>query len=128
MVIITTFGAILGSFLGSVDGLIIALICFAAVDYLTGVTAAIMTKSLNSEIGFKGITKKVLLFIIVGVSHVLDIYVIGTQAVCRTAVIIFYISNEGISILENVARCGVPVPNKIKIILEQLRKEDENVS
>ena len=118
-------GAIIGFFLGGADGLIKALIVFAIVDYITGVAAAAIEHKLNSEIGFKGITKKLLLFCIVGVAHVLDVYVLGTGAVCRSAVVLFYIANEGLSIIENVARCGLPIPDKLKIILEQL-KENSN--
>lgn len=118
-------GAIIGFFLGGADGLIKALIVFAIVDYITGVAAAAIEHKLNSEIGFKGITKKLLLFCIVGVAHVLDLYVLGTGAVCRSAVVLFYIANEGLSIIENVARCGLPIPDKLKIILEQL-KENSN--
>lgn len=118
-------GAIIGFFIGGADGLIKALIVFAIVDYITGVAAAAIEHKLNSEIGFKGITKKLLLFCIVGVAHVLDLYVLGTGAVCRSAVVLFYIANEGLSIIENVARCGLPIPDKLKIILEQL-KENSN--
>ena len=120
-------GAIIGFFLGGADGLIKALIVFAIVDYITGVAAAAIEHKLNSEIGFKGITKKLFLFCIVGVAHVLDVYVLGTGAVCRSAVVLFYIANEGLSIIENVARCGLPIPEKLKIILEQL-KEDNNAT
>ena len=118
-------GAIIGFFIGGADGLIKALIVFAIVDYITGVAAAAIEHKLNSEIGFKGITKKLLLFCIVGVAHILDVYVLGTGAVCRSAVVLFYIANEGLSIIENVARCGLPIPEKLKIILEQL-KENSN--
>lgn len=120
-------GAIIGFFIGGADGLIKALIVFAIVDYITGVAAAAIEHRLNSEIGFKGITKKLLLFCIVGVAHILDLYVLGTGAVCRSAVVLFYIANEGLSIIENVARCGLPIPDKLKIILEQL-KEDNNAT
>ena len=119
-------GAFIGLFLGDVDGLIIALVIFAIVDYITGVLAAALEHKLNSEVGFRGITKKVLLFIIVGVANVLDVYVIGSRAVTRTAVCLFYIANEGLSILENSARIGLPIPNKIRLLLEQLKEEDQN--
>lgn len=120
------FGAFIGLFFGDVDGLIIALVIFAIVDYITGVLAAAFEHKLNSEVGFRGITKKVLLFIIVGIANVLDIYVIGSRAVTRTAVCLFYIANEGLSILENSARIGLPIPNKIRLLLEQLREEDQS--
>ena len=126
-VMIGEIGAIIGFFIGGADGLIRALIIFAIVDYITGVAAAAIEHKLNSEIGFKGITKKLLLFCIVGVAHILDLYVIGSGAVCRSAVVLFYIANEGLSIIENSARCGLPIPEKLKIILEQL-KENNNAS
>lgn len=123
-VIFGEIGAVVGFFLGGADGLIKALIIFAIVDYITGVAAAAIEHKLNSEIGFKGITKKLLLFCIVGIAHILDIYVIGSNAVCRSAVVLFYIANEGLSIIENSARCGLPIPEKLRIILEQLREEN----
>ena len=119
-------GALVGMFLGDVDGLIIALVIFAIIDYITGVLAGAVEHKLNSEIGFKGITKKVLLFMIVGVANVLDVYVIGSRAVTRTAVCLFYIANEGLSIIENSARIGLPIPEKLKIILEQLKEEGQD--
>lgn len=119
-------GALLGIFIGGVNGLIIALIIFAVVDYITGVSSAVINHNLNSEIGFKGITKKVLLFLIVGVANVMDVYVIGDKSVCRSAVCLFYIANEGLSILENSAKCGIPIPRKLEILLEQLREEDDH--
>ena len=124
-IVFAEIGAILGIFLGGIDGMLKALIVFAVVDYITGVMAAIIEHKLNSEIGFKGITKKVLLFMIVGVAHCLDVYVIGSVSVCRSTVAMFYIANEGLSIIENTARCGLPIPDKLKVILEQLR-EDNN--
>lgn len=117
-------GAIIGAFIGNITGMIWALLIFAIIDYITGVTAAILEHKLSSEIGFRGITRKVLLFLIVGVANVLDVYVIGSGGVCRSMVLVFYIANEGLSIIENVARCGVPVPEKLKIILKQLEEED----
>lgn len=119
-------GALVGIFLGDVDGLIIALIMFAVVDYITGVLAGAIEHKLNSEVGFRGITKKVLLFLIVGVANILDVYVIGTRAVTRTAVCLFYIANEGLSIIENSARIGLPIPEKLRVILEQLKEEGKS--
>lgn len=119
-------GAVIGMFIGEVTGMILALLIFSVMDYITGVTAAIMEHELNSEIGFKGITRKVLLFMIVGVANVMDVYVIGSGSVCRSMVILFYLANEGLSILENVSRCGVPIPEKLKVLLKQLNEEDDN--
>lgn len=119
-------GGWLGYFLGGCDGLLIALVIFVTCDYLTGIMCAISDKKLSSEVGFKGICRKVLIFLLVGIDNVLDVQVIGTGSVLRTAVIFFYISNEGVSLLENAAHLGLPVPEKIKIILEQLHDRAES--
>ena len=118
--IFTGVGGWLGYFLGGWDGLLYALIAFVAIDYVTGVMCAISNHTLSSEVGFKGICRKVLIFLLVGIGSILDARVIGSGSVLRTAVIFFYISNEGVSILENAARLGLPVPEKIKVVLEQL--------
>lgn len=120
-------GGWLGYFLGGCDGLLYALIAFVAIDYLTGVMCAINDKTLSSEVGFRGICRKVLIFLMVGIANILDVHVIGTGSVLRTAAIFFYISNEGISLLENASHLGLPVPKKVKDVLEQLhdRAEDE---
>ena len=123
--IFTAVGGWLGYFLGGCDGLIIALVVFVAVDYVTGVMCAISDKKLSSEVGFKGICRKVLIFLLVGIAHILDAQVIGTGSVLRTAVIFFYLSNEGVSLLENAAHLGLPVPEKMKEILEQLHDRAE---
>lgn len=113
-------GGWLGYFLGGCDGLLYALIAFVGIDYITGVMCAIANHTLSSEVGFKGICRKVLIFLLVGIANILDIHVIGSGSVLRTAVIFFYISNEGVSLLENAAHLGLPVPEKIKTVLEQL--------
>ena len=113
-------GGWLGYFLGGCDGLLYALIAFVVIDYITGVMCAIANHALSSEVGFKGICRKVLIFLLVGIANILDIHVIGSGSVLRTAVIFFYISNEGVSLLENAAHLGLPVPEKIKTVLEQL--------
>ena len=118
--VFTGIGGWLGYFLGGWDGLLYALIAFVAIDYVTGVMCAISNHTLSSEVGFKGICRKVLIFFLVGIGSILDAHVIGSGSVLRTAVIFFYISNEGVSILENAARLGLPVPEKIKVVLEQL--------
>ena len=118
--IFTAIGGWLGYFLGGCDGLLIALVVFVAVDYLTGVMCAISDKKLSSEVGFK-----VLIFLLVGIANILDAQVIGTGSVLRTAVIFFYLSNEGVSLLENAAHLGLPVPEKIKTVLEQLHDRAE---
>ena len=125
--VFTAVGGWLGYFLGGCDGLLYALIAFVAIDYITGVMCAINDKALSSEVGFKGICRKVLIFLLVGIANILDLNVIGTGSVLRTAVIFFYISNEGVSLLENASHLGLPVPQKIKAVLEQLhdRAEDD---
>ncbi len=119
-------GGWLGWFLGGVDGLLYALIAFAVVDYITGVMCAVSDKSLSSAVGFKGICRKVLIFVLVGVANVIDVQVIGTGSVLRTAVIFFYLSNEGVSLLENAAHLGLPIPEKLKTVLQQLHNRDEH--
>ena len=123
--VFTAVGGWLGYFIGGCDGLLIALVVFVAVDYLTGVMCAISDKKLSSEVGFKGICRKVLIFLLVGIANILDAQVIGTGSVLRTAVIFFYLSNEGVSLLENAAHLGLPVPEKIKTDLEQLHDRAE---
>ena len=124
--IFTAIGGWLGWFLGGCDGLLYALIAFVAIDYITGVMCAVIDHRLSSEVGFKGIFKKVLIFLLVGVANILDVQVIGTGCVLRTAVIFFYISNDGVSLLENAAYLGLPVPEKIKTVLEQLHSRSES--
>lgn len=118
-------GGWLGWFLGGCDGLLYALIAFAVVDYVTGVMCAIVDKKLSSSVGFKGIFRKVLIFVMVGIAHILDAQVIGNGSVLRTAVIFFYISNEGVSLLENASHLGLPVPEAVKAVLKQLHSRAE---
>ena len=124
-IIFTGVGGWLGYFLGGCDGLLYALVVFVVVDYITGVMCAINNQTLSSAVGFKGICRKVLIFLLVGIANVLDVQVIGTGSVLRTAVIFFYISNEGISLLENAGHLGLPIPEKIKVVLEQLHDRAE---
>lgn len=119
-------GGWLGYFLGGWDGLLYALIAFTLVDYITGVMCAIVDKKLSSSVGFKGICRKVLIFTLVGIANIIDEAVIGTGSVLRTAVIFFYLSNEGVSLLENAAHLGLPIPTKMRDILEQLHDRAEN--
>lgn len=118
-------GGWLGYFLGGCDGLILALLAFVIIDYITGVMCAIADKKLSSSVGFKGICRKVLIFLLVGISNILGIQVVGTGSILRTAVIFFYISNEGVSLLENAGHLGLPIPKKIKTVLEQLHDRAE---
>lgn len=117
-------GGWLGYFLGGSDGLIFALLAFVVIDYITGIMCAVTDKKLSSEVGFKGICRKVLIFLLVGVANILDVQVITTGSVLRTAVIFFYISNEGVSLLENAAHLGLPIPEKLKTVLEQLHDRE----
>ena len=120
-------GGWIGYFLGGCDGLMYALLAFVVIDYITGVMCAVADKKLSSEVGFKGIARKVLIFLLVGIANILDVNVIGSGSVLRTAVVFFYISNEGVSLLENAAHLGLPVPDKMKAVLEQLHdRADES--
>lgn len=124
--VFTMVGGWLGYFLGGFDGLLYALVVFMAVDYITGVMCAVSDKKLSSAVGFRGIFRKVLILMLVGIANLLDVQVIGTGAVLRTAVIFFYLSNEGVSLLENAAHLGLPVPEKLKDILAQLHDRAES--
>ena len=121
---VTVIGGWMGYFLGSLDGLMIALVIFVVLDYVTGIMCAIADKKLSSSVGFKGICRKVLIFLLVGVAHIVDLHVVGSGSVLRGAVVCFYLSNEGVSMLENAAHLGLPVPEKLKVILEQLHDRE----
>ena len=118
--IIAVAGGWVGWFLGGTDGFLYALIALVVIDYITGVMCAVLEKRLSSEVGARGIFKKVLIFALVGVGHIIDSQLIGSGDAIRTAVIFFYISNEGISLLENATSIGLPIPEKLKGVLAQL--------
>ena len=122
----TALGGFIGWFLGGADGFMYALIAFVVIDYITGVFCAIADKSLSSGVGFKGICRKVLIFVLVGIGNIIDVYVLGDSSVLRTAVIFFYLSNEGVSLLENASRLGLPIPDKLKDVLSQLHDKGGN--
>ena len=124
-VVFAGIGGWLGWFLGGCDGLLYALLAFVVIDYVTGIMCAVVDKKLSSAVGFKGIFKKVLIFALVGIGHILDTHVIGSGSVMRTAIIFFYLSNEGVSLLENAAYLGLPIPQKLKFVLEQLHDRAE---
>jgi toxin secretion/phage lysis holin len=126
--IFAAIGGWLGWFLGGCDGLMIALIIFVVADYITGVMCAVADKKLSSAVGFKGIRRKVLIFILVGIANALDIYVLDHAGVLRTAIIFFYISNEGLSLIENSSHLGLPIPEKLKNVLAQLHDREEKES
>lgn len=113
-------GGWLGYFVGGVDGQMTALIIFMAIDYITGLMCAVADKKLSSAVGFKGICKKALIILLVGVAHIVDLHMVGTGSALRSAVVCFYLSNEGVSLLENSAHLGLPIPDKLKTVLEQL--------
>lgn len=118
--------AVCGFLWGEIDGLLYALIAFMALDYLTGLAVACVRRNLSSEIGFKGIAKKILILVLVAVGHLLDVHILGSGSVCRSAVIGFYIANEGISILENSGNMGLPLPKKLVDILKQLKSKEDS--
>ncbi len=117
--------AVCGFMWGQLDGLLYALIAFMVMDYITGLISAYIAKNLSSSIGFKGIAKKVFIMVLVAVGHILDTRIIGDGAVCRSAVIGFYLANEGISILENAGKTGLPLPKKLTDVLAQLKNEED---
>lgn len=119
-------GAVLGFMYGEVTGLFWALIAFMALDYITGVIVAVIEKRLSSEVGFRGLAKKFLILVFVAVGHIADTYILGGTPAAMSAVMLFYMANEGISIIENAAALGLPVPKKLKDIMVQLKKESES--
>lgn len=127
-VIISMFGGLLGFMYGELDGLIMALVMFVSVDYITGVMCAWAEKKLSSEVGAKGIAKKVSIFMLVAIANIIDTQVLKNGSGIRTAVISYYLMNEGLSITENAARLGIPIPKKLRSVLEQLNEEDTDES
>lgn len=122
---ITAMGGWLGFFLGGLDGLMTALIYLMVLDYITGVMCAIADKKLSSAVGFKGICKKMLIMMLVAVANIIDTHVIGSGTSLRSAAVCFYLSNEGLSLLENAAHLGLPIPERLKAILEQLHEREK---
>ena len=125
---ISAVGGVLGYFLGGLDGMLITLIIFTVLDYATGLMCAVVDKKLSSSVGFRGICKKVLIFMLVGVAHIVDLHVICSGNALRSAVVCFYLSNEGVSLLENAAHLGLPIPEKLKAILIQLHSRSDEVN
>ena len=123
--VFSAVGGWLGYFLGGCDGLLYTLLAFVVLDYITGIMCAVADHKLSSAVGFKGIFRKILIFALVGVGHLLDVQVLGAVGVLRTAVIFFYLSNEGVSLVENAAHIGLPIPEKLKMVLEQLHDRAE---
>lgn len=123
--IFTAIGGYLGFILGGYDGFLYALMTFIVIDYITGIMAAALDGKLSSQVGARGIFKKVMIFVMVAIAHIVDTHLIKSGSAIRTAVIFFYISNEGISILENSSNIGLPIPKKLKDILTQINEEDK---
>lgn len=123
--VFAALGGAVGAVMGGFDGFLYALIVFVTVDYVTGVMVGILNQELSSRIGFRGIFKKIVIFSLVAVGHIIDTHVIENGSVLRTAVIFFYLSNEGISILENAVLIGLPIPKKLKDVLEQIREGED---
>ena len=124
---IAAIGGYLGYFVGGVDGLMTALLIFMVLDYITGLMCAIADKQLSSAVGFKGICKKVLILMLVGVAHIVDLHVVGAGDALRSAVVCFYLSNESVSMLENAAHLGLPIPEKLKSVLTQLHGRIDDI-
>lgn len=124
-IIFALSGGVFGWLFGAFDSLIYSLIAFVAIDYITGVLVAIHNRTVSSEIGFKGISKKVMIFALVALGNIIDQNIISSGSSIRTMIIMFYLSNEGISIIENAGKIGLPLPQKLKAILRQLNKSDD---
>ncbi|WP_105155601.1 holin family protein [Streptococcus suis] len=115
-------GGLIGSLFGELDGILYALLVFIIIDYLTGIFAAVVEKQLSSSIGFRGIFKKIAILFLVSLGHLIDTAIIKQGGTIRTMVIFFYLSNEGLSILENTVRIGLPIPEKLQAILKQINE------
>ena len=124
---VAAIGGYLGYFVGGVDGLMTALLIFMVLDYITGLMCAIADKKLSSAVGFKGVCKKVLILMLVGVAHIVDLHVVGTGDALRRAVVCVYLSNESVSMLENAAHLGLPIPEKLKSVLAQLHGRSDDI-
>lgn len=124
-VIFASVGCALSWFLGELNGLLYALIAFMCVDYLTGIIVAFINKQLSSKIGIKGFFKKITILFIIGIANLFDVYVIKSVPILRTTIAFYYMANEGLSILENSAILGLPIPKKLREALKQLKKKGE---
>ncbi len=122
----TAVGGWIGCLLGGMDGLLFALTALMALDYISGLLCAAADRKLSSAIGFKGICRKALIIMLVGVAHIADVHVVGSGSALRSAVACFYLSNEGLSLLENAACLGLPVPEKLKNALSQLHEKQRD--
>ncbi|HHT7825629.1 TPA: phage holin family protein [Streptococcus suis] len=121
-ILFSMIGGLIGSLFGELDGILYALLVFIMIDYLTGIFAAVVEKQLSSSIGFRGILKKIAILFLVSLGHMIDTAIIKQGGTIRTMVIFFYLSNEGLSILENTVRIGLPIPEKLQAILKQINE------
>lgn len=121
-ILFSMIGGLIGSLFGELDGILYALLVFIIIDYLTGIFAAVVEKQLSSSIGFRGIFKKIAILFLVSIGHLVDTAIIKQGGTIRTMVIFFYLSNEGLSILENTIRIGLPIPEKLQAILKQINE------
>ena len=119
-------GGLAGFMFGELDGLMIALIAFIVLDYITGILVGTAKRRLSSHTSFVGLVKKALILVIVAVAHIVDTQILGGQnSVFRSAACCLYIANEGLSILENCGKLGVPLPAKLRSVLEQLKNDSD---
>ncbi|MBF0778703.1 phage holin family protein [Streptococcus cuniculi] len=123
-ILFSVIGGLIGSLFGEVDGILYTLLVFIVMDYLTGIFAAVVEKQLSSSIGFKGIFKKTVILCLVAIGHLIDTAIIQQGGAIRTMVIFFYLSNEGVSILENAVRIGLPIPEKLQTLLKQFTEKE----
>ncbi|HEL1996469.1 phage holin family protein [Streptococcus suis] len=121
-ILFSMIGGLIGSLFGELDGILYALLVFIIIDYLTGIFAAVVEKQLSSSVGFRGIFKKIAILFLVSLGHMIDTAIIKQGGTIRTMVIFFYLSNEGLSILENTVRIGLPIPEKLQAILKQINE------
>lgn len=120
-----SLGAIVGFCFGEANGLLIALVFCMAVDYITGWIKAIYLRNLSSSVGFRGIFKKIMILVLVSLCHMIDVYVVGDKSVIMAAAAVFYIGNEGLSILENASAIGIPFPKQLESVLKQFKKDND---
>lgn len=119
-------GGVIGFLLGGIDGFIYVLLAFVILDIITGLCAAGKTGKITSMAGWRGGIKKVIIFCVVAVAHLIDLYIIQTGDTFRTATIFFYVANEGISIIENLGVLNVPFPTALKKWILKLHESESD--
>lgn len=120
---ISLFGSLLSIFVGSVDSFVVVLVALVVVDYMTGMIASALEGKLSSQVGFRGIIRKLLIFVLVAAAHLVDLAIGWNMHIIRDAIVFFYIANEFISIVENAGRAGVPIPAVLRKAIELLKDE-----